>query len=341
MKNLMVVCPHPDDGTSWYRGVGPMSALTKQVQDLNLIFCGESYNWSQIFVADVVFMQRPFSGEHLQLAAKINACHVPLWIDYDDDLFSVPSDNPAHGVYAQESTQKNVAQLCARADVITVTTEALKNKLQPLNKNVIIVPNAIDDFRLCYRKPRISPRHKLIMWRGSATHERDLMSLMDEIIEVSRMEEFADWKWQFLNYNPWFLTEQMPKERTIVSGGLSPEQFFRFLEEMNHAIQIVPLVDHAFNRSKSNIAWVEGTFAGAAVLAPDLEEWKKPGCTVYGSPDEFKTNLIDLMRGKLDREKLNDTSWTHIRQNLTLSSVNQKRAKIFESLYRRDFGFKT
>lgn len=340
MKNLMVICPHPSDGTSWYRGVGPFSVLAKQIHDLNLVFTGPEYNWDHIRCADVIFMQRPFSPEHLQLAEKVNACNTPLWLDYDDDLFAVPTDNPSFGIYNQEAVQRQIGQIAARADVITVTTEALKAKLQPLNKNIYVVPNALDDMHLGYRRPR-TKRNKLCFWRGSATHERDLMGVAGEIVDTANMEEFKEWMWQFLNYNPWFITEQMPKERTLCSGGLSPEQYFRFLEELNPALQIVPLADNAFNRSKSNIAWIEGMFTGSAVIAPNIPEFKQPGVLTYDTKEEFQTTLRDCLSGKHDLEALNNAGWNHVKANYLLTHVNQKRAKILESLYRRETGFKS
>jgi hypothetical protein len=87
----------------------------------------------------------------------------------------------------------------------------------------------------------------------------------------------------------------------------------------------VPLVDNEFNRAKSNIAWLEGTWAGAKTIASDLPEFNKPGVTVY-KPGELPRNNFTP-----DSE----ISWDYISKNLTLDLINASREHILDTLYQQ------
>jgi hypothetical protein len=44
---------------------------------------------------------------------------------------------------------------------------------------------------------------------------------------------------------------------------------------------MVPLHVSDFNRAKSNIGWIEAVHAGAITVAPDFQEWRRPGVINY------------------------------------------------------------
>jgi hypothetical protein len=94
----------------------------------------------------------------------------------------------------------------------------------------------------------------------------------------------------------------------------------------------VPLADSIFNRCKSNIAWIEGSFAGAVCLVPDWEEWQMPGTVRYSNPAEYGEKMKLLLNNNFNYRKYNDLSWEYIMDNLTLSRVNGQRIEILKGL---------
>lgn len=328
--------PNRDDATSLYRAMGPFGRLSKSME-LSLVFPPE-VSWSTVAMVDVMFLQRPFTANHVVMAERARSSRVPLWIDYDDDLFAVPPENPTYGVYSHESTQKQVAKICAMADVITVSTETLKEKLKRLNKNIIVVPNALDDWLLEKRLPRREPREQLVFWRGTSTHQKDLMEVSGELYEVATSEAAQKWSWQFMGYNPFWISERMGKN-CIISDALDPLNYLQYLDKLSPALMVVPLTFNDFNRAKSNIAWLEGSYAGAAVIAPDMPEFRRPGCMTYKNSEEFQAILAMCIAGKYNLTEKNETSWNHIRRHLTLTQVNPLREQILKSLTSRKRGF--
>lgn len=329
MINILAIIPDPTDATSHYRSIGPFSHLR---QDMNLnISIINGINWPVVKMHDVVFMQRPSRAGDLQIATMAKENHKPLWIDYDDNLFNIPTDNPTYPVYCNIQTRDRITTLLQMADVVTVSTPFIATIYQTLNRNIKIIPNAIDDVLIQNHQPKLSyeNRKKTIMWRGSKTHDRDLMSVAHQIIQFSK--EHEDFEWTFVGANPWFITDNVKNAK--VDYGRDIPGYFRFLKEQQPGYFICPLAHNDFNRSKSNIAWIEATFAGAPCLAPDLEEWKMPGCLNYNhlNPDDFKIGL-ELMTQNLDCNSMINQSWNYIKDHLTMKKTNLIRKQILESL---------
>jgi hypothetical protein len=149
---------------------------------------------------------------------------------------------------------------------------------------------------------------------------------------IALCQEFPAVTWFFLGDAPWF-ADYMPAEKVICSEPVDPAEFWDLLARIRPDVMMVPLKDCPFNRSKSNIAWMEGTWAGAATIAPDFPEWQRPGVTTFGSSEGFLTGLRSLLaapRSTLE-QKANE-SWYHIEQNLSLTAVNKARHAILEGL---------
>lgn len=333
MISLLVHCPKPNDPTSFYRGVDVIGDLKCRSRDLSISFINEITR-ATLRMVDAVFLQRPSTRQHLAMARLCRAARKPLWVDYDDDLTCVPADNPTHPVYSSPEVQKNLREIVSLADTVTVSTKRLGARVAELGaKRVRVVPNAFDD-HLFHRDVTEGERPRVIVWRGSPTHQRDLAHFAEPILELAHAHK--EWAWNFVGWNPWFLTEEMPKDRCFFTPGLPIEEYFGYVQKLAAPIQIVPLYDNEFNRSKSNIAWIEGTFAGSACIVPNWEEWQRPGAVTYDSREQFHTNLKALMEDEqAPIPEISQASWEHIEQNLLLSKVNETRREVLEELIGR------
>lgn len=331
MKTLLINVPNPTDGTSLYRGYGPLGHLKKMLPDVNMM-TSDAYNWAVFSMADGLFMQRPYSSTHWQIASMAKSNNVPIWVDYDDDLFRLPRSNPAYKTYNPEPVQKDMAKIIALADVVTVSTRQLKDNLLPLNKNVIVIENALDETTFAQRPEKPALRNPMMFWRGSPTHDKDLMYFTEGMSEIAR--KYPKFSWCFMGHPFWWTLEQMPDNNLILCEAVDPIEYFEVLVKVAPAAMVVPLYDNQFNRSKSNIGWIEATYAGAVCIAPDWEEWRKPGCLLYRDQNEFR-HLCDLViRGEIDIEAKVKESWDYIQNNLTLKVMNKLRVDVIKGLLR-------
>jgi vacuolar-type H+-ATPase catalytic subunit A/Vma1 len=89
-------------------------------------------------------------------------------------------------------------------------------------------------------------------------------------------------------------------------------------------------VPNSLNYCKSNIAWLEATSVGAAIIAPDWEEWRKPGIIRYDSIEKYGELLLNYQSDNLHEHWAK--SREYIMENLTLEKVNKQRVKLVERL---------
>lgn len=88
--------------------------------------------------------------------------------------------------------------------------------------------------------------------------------------------------------------------------------------------------DNLFNRCKSNIAAIEGSFAGAISIVPDW--WDIPCTLKYSNPDEYYEALRLVLSGEIDIQAENEKSWEFIEYYLFLSKVNKLRVELIKTL---------
>lgn len=303
LKTLMVHSTNPSNAVSYYRSVGEIFKLRKlKFNNLDVQVC-QNIEWWQLRYADALMMERPYKEEHVSHILHAKALGMKVWVDYDDFLFGVPSDNPCFKLYQKEDTRANVAQAISLADYVTFSTEFLRDAMGDKNNpNHIVVNNglACDQGWVDRTWSKDEPKEKVVLWRGSNTHVRDLMAHSRGLVEASM--KHPDWQFVFVGYQPWFITDYLPNWQ--FAGGFSVDDYFVKLVKRNPALVVVPLVDCPFNRAKSNIAGLEGNWlCNSNVLGPDFDEWRQPGWLTYNDPLHFGTILDHYMETGYDQKK--------------------------------------
>ncbi len=326
---ILAIAPNPGDATAFYRVLMPLLNLQKEK---HLTFeITDNPTFTQLLACDIVFLQRPCIDSHLGIAERCKLYNKPLVVDYDDNLFEVPEHNPAYGLYSRESVKMNMAKCIALADHVIVSTNPLKEALSPLNASISVVSNALDLSLMPERKVRWDNRKTDIMWRGTNTHEMDVASVAPQIVELSK--KYPNWRWLFMG-SDFRMLEAFMEPNTYGYAGTFPEMsvYLRKLAELSAPIHIVPLADNAFNHSKSNLAWLEATWAGSAVIAPDMPEWNTLPCCNYNKSEDFNIMIEQLMLHSDNIKQCNDDSWELILSEYLIEHTNKERLAIFNGL---------
>lgn len=328
MRTITCLMPNPSDATSWYRAMGPLSRLKETRNDF-MISMPSMVDWATLSTSAGVFVQRPCEKRHVDAIEIAKACDKFVWIDYDDDLLNVPADNANYEFFAKEETKRGIIQSLAMADVVSVSTQYLKDYLERVfiasvkntkPPSIIVIPNALDTKKYPLEM-RTGTREKIIFWRGSNTHAKDLVENMDNIVSIAR--ENPEWQWMFMGMYPWMLEGKI-KNLTHVQT-LDPMKYMKFIKELQPSVIHVPLANTHFNRSKSNIAWLEGTYAGAVCIANrSMDEWDKPGIApIYEIIEQEEECLIIQANASIE----------YINENLTLEKTNQLRSAILDKMF--------
>ena len=329
MKKIKIalLCPISDDPTSWYRGLGPYARLAKEHGNIELIF-PQAQSWACLIGADVLVLQRPATPEHFNMLCIAKNMGIKVICDMDDDNLAVPKDNPTYPTYSQMPIKEAVLNLARHCDVLTVTTQFMKKKYGIYNKNTVIIPNALDDQIVSQRQVSKTAREDKLLWRGTMSHQRNLMSVGLQLVNLSARH--PDWKFVFFGLDPFDLTERIRNHEVIPQVPLM--NFYQVMSSVHAKLLYYPLNHTDHSQARSHIAWLEGSYANSAVLAYKNEEFIRPGCLNYSSLEEFENVVDAVTRGEVDLDKCVEESWTHIQENYLLSKVNQKRLEVIQSL---------
>lgn len=324
---LLALTVNKDDTTSFYRASGVMRDLQRKIPELQIDLNNASaigtLTWSTLCLYDMVFLQRPFNS--LNLVRFLRQMNIPVWIDYDDNLFEIPQDNSrAFDTYQDQNIQTMLIEMAKIANVVTVSTAGLKTVYDHFNKDVRVVPNAIN-FDLIGEEPKPGTS-KIMYWRGGDSHRLDLAIYLMQIMDYQ--SKYADWKWIYAGYNPW----EINLKNKVYRKPQDPVIYFQQYRADAAMAMHVPLHDSYFNHCKSNIAALEGIWGGAVCLVPDWEEWQIPGTIRYKTIEQYGEGLKTLLNEEISFNKYRSLAMEYIRDNYALSKINELRAQIVRDL---------
>lgn len=312
MVKLGIYEPGGFTASSYYRSFGPLGKL----RDINVTEIDRKVSVNNLLTLDIFFAARPYEEVDAKMIEVAKDIGLPVWIDFDDDIWNVPHTNPAHFAYTGKIGHINRSM--ALADIVTVSTSYLKQQVlkQVPDANVHVIRNSVMN-PVVPTTPKQTDKI-CIGWRGTATHTRDLEIWRELFHRISKDERF---ELVFMGYiPPWNVTYRYHKFTDFFT-------FRKAFQQSGIDFLLVPLENCSFNMSKSNIAWLEATQIGAATITNlQSEEWSFPGL-IHSADFLFKKHNFDDIR---DRHI--QASAEYINNNLTLAIQNEYRQGIIEEL---------
>lgn len=260
-----------------------------------------------------LIMERPSGHNDLQVIKLAKQRGLKILLDYDDDVLHVFHHNPMHQTY--ESAKSTILECISEADEVWVSTNGVKKSFSLLNKNIHVIPNSHDNILHPVKEKKPFNRvEKKVIWRGGGSHEADIYEKGEFIVEL--VNSNPEWMFYFVGDRFIWLEQRCGNNYQPVSQ-MPLLQYFEFIHKLNCPIQFHPLSDTIFNRSKSNLAWLEGSFAGSAFFGnTNLPEFKHD--SIYTFENLPKLNELPL-------EEKNTEAWEYIQENLLLSDINKIR----------------
>jgi hypothetical protein len=270
---ILVINPSYADATSYYRAWGTF----KDLQDrYNLEFvkyshltamCNNKVSWPDLFTFDVVFFQRALGDNSLILLKYLKDLGVKIWYDLDDDLWNIPFYYDIKKTYTKEIMQ-TIEDHIKLSDLVTCSTEQLSNVIkEKTDKEAHVISNAWD-----IKRYPLQPHNAegITLWRGSNTHADDLRQNSHILKEISEHTKI-----NFMGFNPVANKPNLKLTNYSYIAPLDPLNYYRWIIKTRPKQMIVLLQDTPFNESKSNIAWLEATAAGALTYSNQVGEFSK------------------------------------------------------------------
>jgi glycosyltransferase involved in cell wall biosynthesis len=267
--------------------------------------------------ADVLITTCPADRLSLSfLLALRDLYKLKLIIDLDDDRLFVHTEpnNPAYSAYMNEGNEllKYQQYAITQADMITVSTDYLKKRLDPLNKNVVVIKNCIDTSLFTKSKNK----ETVIGYAGSGSHQGDWM-MIEKILEKLRKK--YDFKVKLLG--PMQASIKIDEQINWVDCLKYPKA----LSDLNLTIGLAPLKDSLMNRAKSNLRWLEYSALGIPTVASDVVPFRGISNILYANePEEWESQLEKLIIDHNLGTKIGNNAYNELRKHYDPRTESRK-----------------
>lgn len=256
-------------GCQAYRIRFPLVAMKEKVPDLvtgfGTIIPEQAKEEANIVIGQRLCMEGP--SRLWQRWAR--AGYKKLVFELDDDLWNIdPANQKAYYFFRDMALQKRLVQNIQVAHVVTTSTPELAEVVYEKtgHQNIHVIPNAVPSWLLEHE----APRNHHVGWGGSPTHHGDFGLLRQGMKKFLQHNPTKTFHTIGMDYADWM---RLPKEQCHHTRWLdTPEDFFRAID---YSVGVAPLADTVFNRSKSDIKFLELAALGIPTIASNVPAYNK------------------------------------------------------------------
>jgi glycosyltransferase involved in cell wall biosynthesis len=305
--------------------------------------------------ADVVSLSRSYKDLDC-IKSIISICKnnkKKIAYDLDDDIWNIIDENPA--ICSKKNLEECGKLLLENADVVTTTTQDLANVLKKFNKNVVVIPNAIDKevFKNCEKKLKIPT----VVYSGSASHWKDFLTILPTLEKIKKEIPFTfimvgftqspldSAMYEYKKLERWGVKtgnskyqesalecyEYLRRMNVLHFPFYNPELYPDVLSRLVNAdIGICPLEDNVFNKSKSCVKFYEYGSCGIATLAPRILPYKDEVDYTYENLQDFEIKLRKLLKDSDFRKEVAERQRKWVIENRDIRQIVNEWKKVYD-----------
>jgi len=106
-----------------------------------------------------------------------------------DDYWLPTKEHPIHQLIIENQMHKKIVDNLKACDYVTTTTELFANEIRKINKNVIVLPNAIDPKEPQFNEPTLPSDKVRVGWLGGSSHLHDLKLLEGMVSKLGPIQD--------------------------------------------------------------------------------------------------------------------------------------------------------
>jgi hypothetical protein len=284
-KRRIFVIATDSAGCWWYRLRLPLMAL--HPDEFEVVWEPPFNNW---LPGDIVVGQR-IAGRNTAWLEMCDAPGLTAVYDIDDNLLEIDPGNTVPYQIFSPIVDDTAANISA-AQVVTVSTPKLAERLAHLNKNIVVLPNCLHESwiaRIEFPSPYIT-----VGWAGSPFHSQDFGGAAGQFRIYAEAEPRA--RFHMIGGDPTF-----GMVNRTVSGFTDMHTYWNNLD---FDIGVALLEDNVQNQCKSWIKVLEYAGKGVPAVAPRIgqyPEFIEDGVNgfLYDHVSELSTHLLTLSKDDL------------------------------------------
>ena len=303
-KIKVLVLPSDKTGVGKFRSIDPHVMLQNTYNDdfhVDIDYeprINDQNYWKQYQIVHVhrnigqIYEQTP------QIIRNLKSMGIIVIVDIDD--YWLPTmEHPIHSIIVQDKINEKIVANLREASYVTTTTNLFANEIRKVNKNVIVLPNAIDPNEGQFNQKSEESDKIRIGWLGGSSHLHDL-KLLDGF--VSKVGRDLNEKIQYVLCG--FDTRGTVTEVNRQTGEktqrpIKPEEtvWMRYEEIFTDNYKIIDE-----NYKKFLMGFKEGTYSSDIQL-PYQRVWTKPVTSYAMNYSKFDISLAPIKNHIFNRMK--------------------------------------
>lgn len=293
---------------------------------------GGSMDYDQLLEYDVIVVQRLHSWDSFNILERIKNAGRRIVYDIDDDIFCIPSSNPASRSFGDSELMAAV-ECMKLADVVTVTTPILQERIMGMlgGRSPIVIPNALNVDEGWMPTPFIgSPDgYRRIFWQGSNTHDEDWVECFEAVRMI--LKKHKNVRLVLMGFLPTLVrdvaVENNWHDRIEYIEPMDTEAYFKMVKKIRADVGLAPLKLNSFNEGKSPIKWIENSMIGMPTVASDVGPYRdnisngKDGFLCNSTAEWFEAIEKCILHPAIVRSMV-ENARTKIRNEFNIKSVS-------------------
>ena len=177
-KIKVLVVPSDRTGVSYFRSTIPHIKLEEYFSDefhVDIDYEPQLYNDDFLKQYDIIHYHRTL-GDYERINEVLDRCDklgVATIMDIDD-YWSPGPNHPAWEIIKKHQLDRKIVDNLKCARNITTTTPIFKETMKPYNKNIFVLPNAINPQEKQFINKTEKHKRVRIGWLGGSSHLKDL-----------------------------------------------------------------------------------------------------------------------------------------------------------------------
>ena len=303
-KIKVLVLPSDKTGVSKFRSVDPHVMLQNMYNDdfhVDIDYepkINDQNYWKQY---QIVHVHRNIGQiyEHTpQIIKDLKSMGIIVIVDIDD--YWLPTmEHPIHSIIVQDKINEKIVANLREASYVTTTTNLFANEIRKVNKNVIVLPNAIDPKEGQFNQKSEKSDKIRIGWLGGSSHLHDLKLLGGFVSKVGK-ELNEKIQYVLCGFDTrGTVTEVNRQTGEKTQRPIKPEEtvWMRYEEIFTDNYKIVDE-----NHKKFLMEFKEGTYPSNIQL-PYQRVWTKPVTSYAMNYSKFDISLAPIKNHIFNRMK--------------------------------------
>lgn len=301
--------------------------------DMKLLF--DICNWADLIVAG----RKDLPDFYAKWGGIREFFNIPIIMDTDDNIRHVRPDNPGYQGYhpGSPAIDLNKYAISKVFDAITVSTEHLKEFHKKENPRIYVMPNNLDLVEWNKHESKVHNDGLIrLAFLGSSAHQSGMQIIKKPLFEILKKypntrflvthvyrDLFKEFSQDQIEYIPWIKLEEWQKG--VKSLGID--------------IGLAPLADNMFNRSKSNLRWIEYAAAGIPAIVSNVLPYRcvtnKKNAIIVKEQDEWFAAMEKMITDEKFRKKIKKNAYEEVKKSYDIDKNIPLWAKTYEEVHRK------